>query len=442
MGKRVCGWLAAVVTSLAVVPGLAHAANLSEVVRMSQLTAADIQVLSASRNDARLISYRLRTPALVDDVDLFVILPTGYDEHPDRRYPVIYFQHGGFGKPQDWLGDGVKGGQARELTEGLDAIAVIVPGGNGGWAADYDNFGRGGPPAWDTFNARQVVPWVDANFRTLADRGHRAILGLSTGGHNSMHLSAAHPDLYSFAASFSGATDIVSNPFVWIVIGLEAMADGQAFDAPFGSRINDAPGWRAANAVDLAENYQAQRIWMSTGNGLPGWDYWTKEIFLIPDVVELAVNQMSGSLHSRLNQLGVEHSFVDYGPGGHNYNHWNESLRRVLPQMIASFENPPKPPSQVTFKSAELIYDIYGFRVVNDRPVRFGWTRLVNADASGFRFDGLNAASITTPALYRPGSTRRVTVGGLQRTMRADPAGRLTIKVDPGAPGSVSVSIR
>ena len=65
----------------------------------------------------------------------------------------------------------------------------------GGWCTDWFNGGAGGPPRWETFHIDQLIPWVDRNLRTVANRGGRAIAGLSQGGFCSMSYAARHPDL-------------------------------------------------------------------------------------------------------------------------------------------------------------------------------------------------------------------------------------------------------
>ena len=60
-------------------------------------------------------------------------------------------------------------------------------------------------PRWETFHIDQLIPWIDHNLRTVADRRGRAIAGLSQGGFCSMSYAARHPDLFGVALSFSGA---------------------------------------------------------------------------------------------------------------------------------------------------------------------------------------------------------------------------------------------
>src|SRR5438128_1855963 len=63
------------------------------------------------------------------------------------------------------------------------------------------------PAAWETYHMRELIPWIDSHYPTVADRSGRAIAGLSMGGFGAMTYAAKHPDLFAAAGSFSGAVD-------------------------------------------------------------------------------------------------------------------------------------------------------------------------------------------------------------------------------------------
>src|SRR3954462_15224531 len=208
----------AVVLSLAAVvaaglPGAAGAAG------------SDIRVEARAQLSPRLSELTMTTPALDFPVKVRVLVPDGYDSHPKRRYPVLYLLHGSFDTSAGWT----ERGAAEQLTAGLPVIVVMPPtagkGNAGGWASDWWNEGRGGPPRWETFTIGQLIPWVDANLRTIPRRDKRAIAGLSMGGFTAMSYAARHPDRFGAAASFSGAVD-TNDPEVWPVIQGETLADG------------------------------------------------------------------------------------------------------------------------------------------------------------------------------------------------------------------------
>src|SRR3954465_7116268 len=138
---------------------------------------AKIEVSSSKALSPRLTAFVLKTPSLNFPADVRVLLPADYAQHPKQRYPVLYLLHGSFDDAASWTAKG----NAEKLTNGLDLI-VVMPGATGtgkagGWAGDGVTGGRGGPPKWETFTIRELIPWVDARYRTRATRAGRAVAG-------------------------------------------------------------------------------------------------------------------------------------------------------------------------------------------------------------------------------------------------------------------------
>jgi S-formylglutathione hydrolase FrmB len=102
--------------------------------------------------------------------------------------------HGTSGGAADWT----TMGDAAGTTAGRDLIVVMPDAGvnsdGGGWFTDWVNGGRFGPPRWETYHVFHLIPWIDANLRTVASRAGRAISGLSQGGYGAMAYAARHPD--------------------------------------------------------------------------------------------------------------------------------------------------------------------------------------------------------------------------------------------------------
>src|SRR4051794_39551446 len=109
-----------------------------------------------------------------------VTLPTGYAANPTARYPVLYLLHGGAGgNSAQWT---TGGGAAELITENKPIITVMADGGKVGWFTNWVNQSKG-VQRWADFYETQLVPWVDANLRTVAAKDGRAIAGLSMGGY-------------------------------------------------------------------------------------------------------------------------------------------------------------------------------------------------------------------------------------------------------------------
>ncbi len=152
----------------------------------------------------------------------FVYTPPGYEQDTEKRYPVLYLQHG-WGEDENGWG---AQGHANLIMDNLIADGkakpfIIVM--TYGMTNDVPLGGpRGGAPGRPAFNFDKfkgvllddLVPFVDANFRTLADQPHRAMAGLSMGGMQTRTIAPANLDKFSAIGLFSGGSisaDSISN---------------------------------------------------------------------------------------------------------------------------------------------------------------------------------------------------------------------------------------
>ncbi len=138
----------------------------------------------------------------------FVYLPRQYfDPHdPTRRFPVLYLLHGSPGVSADWL-RGAFVDQAMDYlvqTGAVQPFIVVLPDVNGGYARDTECQNVVGGPQTETYLVSDIVDWTDTRYRTIADRGSRAIGGLSTGGYCAFNLVLKHLDRFSAIVSHSG----------------------------------------------------------------------------------------------------------------------------------------------------------------------------------------------------------------------------------------------
>jgi enterochelin esterase-like enzyme len=196
----------------------------------------------------------------------FVYLPPDYDKNPTKKYPVLYLQHGWGEDETAWSNQGhanlimdnlLAEGKCKPfiivMTYGMTnsaggpgggrrggAPGGAAPGGRAGAALPYAPTGndlvafgggapggagaRGGAPGgaggrggggmggfgsnagFDTVLTSELIPYVDANFRTQADQAHRAMAGLSMGGMETHSITLAHPDLFGYYGLLSGGT--------------------------------------------------------------------------------------------------------------------------------------------------------------------------------------------------------------------------------------------
>src|SRR3954471_15746113 len=125
-------------------------------------------VTDSKQLTGRLTELTMHTPALDFPVRVRILLPDGYRDDPRRRYPVLYLLHGSFDDAASWTAKG----DAERITAGQPLIVVMPAttgkGNAGGWASDWRNEGRSGPPEWETFTIGQLLPWIDSHYRTRA----------------------------------------------------------------------------------------------------------------------------------------------------------------------------------------------------------------------------------------------------------------------------------
>ncbi|MEY2447500.1 MAG: hypothetical protein QOH79_976, partial [Acidimicrobiaceae bacterium] len=163
--------MAAAVIAIVTLPSSVTASAASRFV-----DAAGIHVESVTQLDPRQFSVSVSSPALGRAVDVRILVPDDYAQHRRRRLPVLYLFHGTSGRASDW----VDTGDAEAATEGLPMIVVMpdagFDGNGGGWFTNWVNTTTAlGPSQWETFHVGQLIPWVDANLRTIATREGRGI---------------------------------------------------------------------------------------------------------------------------------------------------------------------------------------------------------------------------------------------------------------------------
>lgn len=125
-----------------------------------------------------------------------VMLPVGYATD-SRRYPVLYLLHGLTGDENDWW-------TRTRLSEYAARyhLIIITPGVGDSW---YANSASDPQARYEDVIIKDLIPYVDAHYRTVAKREGRAIAGLSMGGLGAIKFALRYPQLFSFAGSFSGA---------------------------------------------------------------------------------------------------------------------------------------------------------------------------------------------------------------------------------------------
>ena len=275
-----------------------------------------------------------------------VYLPPSYGRDNTRRFPVAYYLHGLSGTETDWVSKASIDVTADSLfARGVPEMILVMPDGDDGWYTTWvdpvsyqscadsvrvENANRYcvEHSRYDDYIARDVVRHIDATYRTIADREHRAVAGLSMGGYGAISLALRFSDVFGAAASHSG---VVSPMYVGPRPSDEPVRYASTVDelrpvtAPYWSRYarfwgTDLDRWRAADPARAAE------LLVRRGAKLPSlfFDCGRDDGFI----------DQNRALHAELTRLGVKHVYAEW-PGAHTWRYWSTHVVESLSWIAA-----------------------------------------------------------------------------------------------------------
>jgi S-formylglutathione hydrolase FrmB len=324
------------VLALAAVPAAA-AADAPAMVSGNGITVSGWRWITSRTFEVDISTAKVAASAVNGPHRVRITLPGDYFTSGTTRYPVLYLLHGGAGgNSAQWTSGG---GAAESITLNAPLITVMADGGKVGWFTNWIDQ-SGGAQNWADFYIGQLIPWVDANLRTIAAKNGRAIAGLSMGGFGAIRFAQDRPDLFAYAASFSGAVDL-SDSGTRSVIGQQAMQYGYSAAAPFGNPFPPFDTtWNQLNPVARASRLKGVGVGLWVGSGSNGG----------ADPIETTMARAALNLHNALVSAGVPHSYWNYGvqsafgcDGGHDFGCWNFALNDALPKIMAALQAPPGP---------------------------------------------------------------------------------------------------
>ena len=124
---------------------------------------------------------------------LSILLPPGYNEKTNTRYRVIYYLHGWGGNESSEV-ISIQNFVTKALTRSEDMPIIVYP--NGGRSGYF------GPT--ENMIIKELIPYIEENFRVLKSREDRTLLGFSMGGTAALRLTLKYPQLFSGAVSLGG----------------------------------------------------------------------------------------------------------------------------------------------------------------------------------------------------------------------------------------------
>jgi enterochelin esterase-like enzyme len=215
-----------------------------------------------------------------------VYTPPDYDRSPSKRYPVLYLQHGSGENETSWVKQGRVGFILDNLIAARRAAPMIVVMENGMVAAKPEGGARPNS-AFEEVVMNDLIPGIDAAYRTMGNREQRAIAGLSMGAGQAMQIGLGHLDKFAYIGSFSG--------------GVRANDPKTAYNGVFA----DAAVFRK----------KVKLLWMGAG------------------LAEAASHQANQAWHETLEKAGIPNVFFDC-PFAHEWQTWRYDLEDFAPRLF------------------------------------------------------------------------------------------------------------
>jgi len=202
-----------------------------------------------------------------------VYTPPDYDTSGDRRYPVLYLQHGSGEDQTGWTTQGradlildnlIAKGQCEPLIMVNECGYAEPPGqeplarpsfagqpNEAAMAAYMVERAKRLDTGFGAVVVQDLIPFIDANYRTIADRDHRAMAGLSMGGFQTLQITMTNLDLFAYIGAFSGGP--------WGAIDLDTLYDGAMADAvAFNERVKLL--WMGAGTAEARQLSRLETI--------------------------------------------------------------------------------------------------------------------------------------------------------------------------------------
>jgi enterochelin esterase family protein len=149
--------------------------------------------------------------------------------------------------------------------------------------------------AFETDVTEALIPFIDTTFRTIADRDHRAMAGLSMGGMQAFHITLNHLDLFSHIGGFSGAAGTLT----------------------LGRDLDPKTDYKGVLAVPAAFAKKVHLLWLGVGTAEPE-----------------RMRESIRKLHASLTQAGVAHVYQESPGTDHEWQTWRRNLNDFAARLF------------------------------------------------------------------------------------------------------------
>ena len=222
-------------------------------------------------------------------ISCVVIRPQGIE-----KMPVLYLLHGYSGNFSNWIS------KVPELKEWAQKYRIIIVCPDGDYASWYFDSPVDPRSKYETFISMEVPAAVDRLYPTLADRKHRAITGLSMGGHGALFLAFRHAGVFGAAGSMSGGLD------------LNSIKGKYDISRKLGDTIRMAKNYSELSIINVIDKKPAETLAITFDCGITDGFY-----------------QMNKAVHEKMLKLNIAHDYTER-PGGHTWEYWENSLKYQL----------------------------------------------------------------------------------------------------------------
>ena len=212
--------------------------------------------------------------------NFYMYTPSGYDQNPTEKYPVLYIMHGGGEDQRGWATQGKTDLILDNLIAAKKAVPMIVIMVDGNFP--LNGFGEESLKVFEKELKQSIIPFVEKNYRVKAETQYRALAGLSMGGIQTLYAGMRNTDMFSYLGVFSSG---------WFASQKELTDPQYEY-------------WK--NNVDKI-NGNLKQLWISQGG---------KE-----DIAW----QNCQIMRSKLDEMKIKYSYSEY-PGGHSWPVWRNNI--------------------------------------------------------------------------------------------------------------------
>jgi S-formylglutathione hydrolase FrmB len=263
-------------------------------------TRIEAQVLASCSEDS------LYSPSVAGYMKFYVILPPGYLETAER-YTTVYLLHGLWGNYKDWV---TNTGLVQYASH--HRFIIITPDGRNSW---WTNSNQVKNAMYEDYVMKDLIPFVDQKYRTLATRHGRAIAGLSMGGYGTAKFARKYPGSFFYAASFSGALSVVSTLESDLLKSKDPIPVGMRSRVEaFGPTRSEQ--WARNDVLALYDSVDVKQLpylYLAVGHS----DYWADATL---------------ALGAKLRQKGAAFEMHET-IGAHNWLFWDQEIKTLLEKL-------------------------------------------------------------------------------------------------------------